>query len=377
MWCQHGCHSCSKEQRCTTLWELHTVQQRPLTLYLSSLLFRLVFSCLVFCLSSFFSLSCSVFFLCLSLSLSPCDVVCGVVVCPAENHRESIQNVSVYASTTHMMKHMCVWCQYTRGRFEWTHGRQGGHRHFCLPKFAHTRLSLAPEVHQKKPVDPTHFLKFENRSRTTCSGFLCSFALPNEAVKLQLSWGTLRREPAERWFDLSVTFLRDLSHDLHVNIASPPRFSWRCASQDSFTIAQLHATKHNTQTHIHTNTHIYTRIQTQNYMYLYIYIYAHIHMHISIYPNVEKPITYTCTCCKNISIHVCVCLSLCLCLGLSVVALVFLRPCSLVRACARLRLCARLRACVFMGACVHVLVWPSLKSRFWKCTKPFCNRTVN
>ena len=374
MWCQHGCHSCSKEQRCTTLWELHTVQQRPLTLYLSSLLFRLVFYCLVFCLSSFFSLSCSVFFLCLSLSLSPCDVACGVVVCPAENHRESIQNVSVYASTTHMMKHMCAWCQYTRGRLEWTHGRQGGHRHFCLPKFAHTRLLLAPEVHQKKPVDPTHFLKFENRSRKTCSGFLCSFALPNEAVKLQLSWGTLRKEPAERWFDLSVTFLRDLSHDLHVNIASPPRFSWRCASQDSFTIAQLHATKHNTQTHIHTNTHIYTRIHTQNYMYLYIYIYTQTHAHIyisicrknqlHIHVHVVKIQVY-----MSVSVSLCACVWVCLWLHLCFCARA--RLCALVRSCARLRLCARLRACVFLGACVHVLVWPSLKSRFWKCTKTF------
>ena len=63
---------------------------------------------------------------------------------------------------------------------------KGAHRQFCLPKFAHVWLSRAPEVHQKKPLDVTHF-QFENRSNTACSRFFQSFALPDEAVELQLS----------------------------------------------------------------------------------------------------------------------------------------------------------------------------------------------
>ena len=53
-------------------------------------------------------------------------------------------------------------------------------------KFAHVGLSRAPEVHHKKPLDLTH-LRFENRSRTTRSRFLQSFALHDKAVQLQLS----------------------------------------------------------------------------------------------------------------------------------------------------------------------------------------------
>ena len=56
-----------------------------------------------------------------------------------------------------------------------TEGRRGGHRQFCLPKFAHVRLSRASEVHRRSfwifPI-----FKFENRSRTTCPRFLQSFA---------------------------------------------------------------------------------------------------------------------------------------------------------------------------------------------------------
>ena len=129
--------------------------------------FRLVFSCLS--LSSFFlSLS-------LCLSLSPCDVVCDVVcgsacgvcgvcarcgVCGV-----SIQNVTVctdkmspcmLATRAHVDTHVRVvpvdtgtFGTYTRGRFEWTHGRS--HRQFRLPTFAHEGLSRASEVHQRNP----------------------------------------------------------------------------------------------------------------------------------------------------------------------------------------------------------------------------------
>ena len=67
---------------------------------------------------------------------------------------------------------------HTRGRGGERKG-QGGHRQFCLPKFAHVGLSRGPQVRQKKPLDLTH-LRFESRSRTTRSRFLESFALPVE-----------------------------------------------------------------------------------------------------------------------------------------------------------------------------------------------------
>ena len=76
--------------------------------------------------------------------------------------------------------------------FECTHGGEGrgrgwsGHRQFCLPKFAQGGSSSASEVHLKKPLDLTHS-RFENKSRTTRSRFLQSFALPDKAVQLQPS----------------------------------------------------------------------------------------------------------------------------------------------------------------------------------------------
>ena len=48
-------------------------------------------------------------------------------------------------------------------------------------------------------MDLTHF-QFENGSRATRCRFLQSFAVPDEAVQFQQSWGTLRRVT---WFDLS------------------------------------------------------------------------------------------------------------------------------------------------------------------------------
>ena len=44
----------------------------------------------------------------------------------------------------------------------------GGHRQFCLPKFAHVGLSRALEVHQRNPwIFPIS--KFENRLRNNMS----------------------------------------------------------------------------------------------------------------------------------------------------------------------------------------------------------------
>ena len=55
---------------------------------------------------------------------------------------------------------------------------------------AHVGLSLDPRGSPKKPLDLTRF-QFENRSRTTRCRFLQQFALPGEAVELQLLWGNV------------------------------------------------------------------------------------------------------------------------------------------------------------------------------------------
>ena len=129
----------------------------------------LFFSCLV--------LSCPVLslFLSVSLCLSVCVVWC--VWCPrvyVQKHlRVYVQNASVCTGTTPA---------HGGGRGE---GR-AGHRQFCLPKFAHVRLSLDPRGSPKKPLVLTHS-RSENRSRTTRSRVLQSFALPDEPVHCQQS----------------------------------------------------------------------------------------------------------------------------------------------------------------------------------------------
>ena len=75
-------------------------------------------------------------------------------------------------------------CTFNTSPSPRAHGGQGGHRQFCLPKFAHVGLSRASDVHRRNPwIFP--IFKFEKRSRTTCSRFLQSFALPDEAVQFQ------------------------------------------------------------------------------------------------------------------------------------------------------------------------------------------------
>ena len=96
-----------------------------------------------------------------------CGRGCGrgvaCVVWHAEKTRVSIQNASMCTFKTSP----CA--AAPRGRFECTHGgvldghaAVGGRRQFRLPKFAHVGLSRASEVHQKKPLDLTHF-QFENK----------------------------------------------------------------------------------------------------------------------------------------------------------------------------------------------------------------------
>ena len=122
---------------------------------------RLVFSSLSSCLflSLYFIFSSLSLSFSLSPSLSPCVV--GVVSCVVVCVRCGVwcetspcvhsKRPRVCRHHAHMLKHMCAWCQYTRGRFERTHGdvlnghtgSKRGHRQFCTPKFAHVRLSRA------------------------------------------------------------------------------------------------------------------------------------------------------------------------------------------------------------------------------------------
>ena len=61
---------------------------------------------------------------------------------------------------------VCTFKTYTQGRFEWTHGRQGGViASSALPEFAHVWLPRGLRGPPKKPMDPTHF-QFENRSES-------------------------------------------------------------------------------------------------------------------------------------------------------------------------------------------------------------------
>ena len=148
-------------------------------------LFTCLASSLVFSrLSSHMSLHMSCFFSCLfsslslSLSVSLCvslSVLCGVCVSPCVRSKTP---PCVPAPRPHVITHAGVvpvhtgtFRTYTRGRFECTHGGgrgegRAGHRQFCLPKFAHVRLSLDPRGSAKKPLVLTHS-RSENRSRTT------------------------------------------------------------------------------------------------------------------------------------------------------------------------------------------------------------------
>ena len=65
----------------------------------------------------------------------------------------------------------------------------GGHRQFCLPKFAHVRLSRALEVHRRSFwIFPT--FKFENRSRTTCPAVGLSPFSPSITIDVNVSIAT-------------------------------------------------------------------------------------------------------------------------------------------------------------------------------------------
>ena len=81
--------------------------------------------------------------------------------------------------------HGCVLFEHT-GTFRLDTRAAGGHRQFCSQAFGHMVLSRAAEVHPRNfwifPI-----FEFENGSRTTCSRFLHSFALPDKAFQFRQS----------------------------------------------------------------------------------------------------------------------------------------------------------------------------------------------
>ena len=101
-----------------------------------------------------------------------------------------------------------AWCRYTRGRFERTHGNvlnphtegRGGSSSVLLTKICPRMVITWPQRSTKEINGSYPFFQFENMSRATRCRFLQSFAVPDEAVQFQQSWGTLRRVT---WFGLS------------------------------------------------------------------------------------------------------------------------------------------------------------------------------
>ena len=123
--------------------------------------------------------------------------VCGVVW-HAENPRVQIQkglrvyiqNVPMYAGNTRTCFSTCACVAGIHGDGLNVHTEAfkiytRWSSSVLLTKICPRKVIPYPRGSPKKPLDLTHF-QFENRSRTTCSRFLQSFALPDEAVKLQL-----------------------------------------------------------------------------------------------------------------------------------------------------------------------------------------------
>ena len=174
---------------------------------------RLVLSCLVLSCLPLFRLLFSLFLCLLSLSsfsmslsvspfLSPCDVVLSLwswlwswccwcswcvfgVRCGTLKQTWKYPYVDSDTPSCTPREHVFQHILNVHTETFWTDTRRG-HRQFCLPKFAHVRLSLDPRGSPKKPLDLTRF-QFENRSRTTRCHLVQSSVLPDKDVQLQLS----------------------------------------------------------------------------------------------------------------------------------------------------------------------------------------------
>ena len=102
-----------------------------------------------------------------------------------------IQNVPVFTGDV-----LNVHTAHTHGSVLDGHtrvGREGGGRRQFCPSYQVTQR-FTKSNHCILPI-----FNFDNKSKTTCSPFLQSFALLDEAVEL------LRTDSATRWFDLSLT----------------------------------------------------------------------------------------------------------------------------------------------------------------------------
>ena len=276
---------------------------------------------LVLSISSLSSSLLSVFFLCLlsllSLSLSPCVggvcrcvwlsvcvvfVWCGVVWCgvvcgawcgtlktPCVDTKRLhvyIRNVPMYAGNTHTCFSTCVRGAGIHGDVLNLHTEAFLNLHtgwsspVLLTMNSPRRVLTRPQRFTKDPLDLVHF-QVENRSRTTCSRFLQSFALPDEAVKLQLSWGNVGgNQPWDDSMCLSLPW-KNITNDLRVSISWSLHWSFSrlCPSHGAFTIFP-DAHRH-THTHTHTHTYTYTNKYTHTtHIHTYTHTYFHIHIHI-------------------------------------------------------------------------------------------------
>ena len=207
-------------------------------------------SCLVsssLVLSLFLRLSFSVFSLspsvslCPCLSLSPCGVVgdvllcfvlccCGGVVCGVccvapWKPSVSTHNVPVCPSQTspcvpapraHVETHVRLVLLHTGTFRMYPRRKAGGSLSVLLTKICPHRFITWPRGSPKSNHKILQISSVRIRSRTTRARFLQSFALPDEAVELQLSWG----KQATRLFDSFSPISTGITNDLNVNIAT-------------------------------------------------------------------------------------------------------------------------------------------------------------
>ena len=180
----------------------------------------------------------------------------------------------VYRHHAHMCYHMRAWRLNTRGRFESTHGgffwtdtrgEMGVTVSSAYQEKPTKSSHLAPQVHRKKPLDLTHS-RFENRSRTTRSRVLQSFALPGEAVELH--------------FYLEGNFGGISTHNTeHTHTHTDPPTTTLLPSPSP--------------SHTHTHTHMYMHVCMYMHVYLCMCVYAHVDVYVHVYVHV---FVFVCVC---------------------------------------------------------------------------------
>ena len=97
--------------------------------------------------------------------MTPCVLVCPFKASPCVRSKRP----RVYRHHAHMLKHMCAWCRYTRGRFErdtrarfeWTHGHTHTHTHHHDHNHSHNDTH-----HRHHMCTPTHNITRKDRGRS-------------------------------------------------------------------------------------------------------------------------------------------------------------------------------------------------------------------